>query len=53
MDGVLLDGERGFLDRFAQSRVGVNGAAKIFAASAEFHHRDDFRNQFGGGMGEN
>ena len=53
MDGVLLDGERGFLDRFAQGRVGMNGATKVFAASAEFHHRDNFRDQFGSGMGEN
>ena len=53
VDGVFLDRERGFLDRFAQGRVGVNGAAKVFAASAEFHHRDDFGDQFGGGVGKN
>src|SRR5258708_29860101 len=53
VDGVLLDRERGFLDRFAQGRMGVDGAAEIFAAPAKFHHRDDFGDQFGGGMGEN
>ena len=53
MDGVLLDGERGFLDRFAQGRVGMNGATEVLAASTEFHDRDDFCDQFGSGMGEN
>ncbi len=53
VDGVLVDRERGFLDRFAQGRVRVNGPAEVFAAAAEFHHRDDFRDQLRGGMRQN
>ncbi len=41
VDGVLLDRERGFFNRFTQGRVRVHGAAEVFAAPAEFHHRDD------------
>ena len=44
MQGALLHGERGFFHGFAQGGMRVNGAAEIFRAAAEFHHRDGFRN---------
>ncbi len=50
VDGVFLDREGGFLDRFAQGRMRVHGPAEVFAAPAEFHHRDDLRDQFRGGV---
>ena len=52
VDGVFLDRERGFLDRFAQGRMRVDGAAEVFAAPAEFHHRDDLGDQLRGGVRE-
>src|ERR1043165_2870631 len=53
MDRPLLDMERGFLHRFAQGRMRVDGAAEILRAAAEFHYGDSLRDQFGGGMREN
>ena len=36
------DAERGFLDRFRQTRVTMTGAGDVFGGTAEFHHVDDF-----------
>ena len=53
VDGVFLDRERGFLDRFAQGRMRMHSAAEVFAAAAEFHHRDNLGDQLRGGMRKN
>src|SRR5207237_4649762 len=42
VDGALVDCHRGFLDGFAQGRVGVVGAGDVFAAGTEGHRGDGF-----------
>ena len=37
MDGFVPSGERGFLDRFVQRRVGMTGATDIFRRRGEFN----------------
>ncbi len=37
VDGAAIDGERGFLDRFVQGRVGVAGAGDVLGRGAELH----------------
>ena len=37
VEGAFLDGERGFLDGFAQGWVRMAGAAEILGAATKFH----------------
>ena len=51
-ESPLVDGQRGFADRFGQGRMRVAGAGQIFRRAAEFHQHAGFGDQFAGADAE-